>query len=402
VYFLLHELTGNRWLSLAGTLAFGLSSARMIFIGSLATFQLAGIPLFWLSLVQLNKKSSKSWLLVAFLAFWFQLGNSFLTAYFILFSGIIYWLFNQQLRQNLWQLRKWVMVGGIPTIILAIPIISPYLEVMKTYQYHRPITDVIHFSMSPEEVLTTYFSPVVLVILLVGLGLSKHFNLWYKISLFSFVMTLGPALHWLGKTIKIPFHIPLPYLVFYYLAPGFNGFRTPSRWIVLALMAATVGGIVSMKTIKKKYLMIISVGIIVASGLLAKSINSVPILAKDEYPPVYDWLKNQPGMVVIELPIFRWGSDSFSKNETHRMLYQTLHGKTLVNGYSGFSPPEWEDLVARLQKDFPSPVMLNELKTLGVNYVIVHQDEYLKWRGETVKLNLTPIYDLNQTQVYRL
>ena len=54
-------------------------------------------------------------------------------------------------------------------------------------------------------------------------------------------MSLGPVLKIFGHTVKIfGLPMPLPYAAFYYLFPGFNGFRTPSRFIILAALAATI------------------------------------------------------------------------------------------------------------------------------------------------------------------
>jgi hypothetical protein len=51
-------------------------------------------------------------------------------------------------------------------------------------------------------------------------------------------MSLGPVLKWSSQTIKI-FHLPIPllYTIFYYVFPGFNGFRTPSRFMLLFAFA---------------------------------------------------------------------------------------------------------------------------------------------------------------------
>jgi hypothetical protein len=129
--------------------------------------------------------------------------------------------------------------------------------------------------------------------------------------------------------------------------------------------------------------------------------------ARAEYPAVYAWLRDQPGKVVIELPIFRWGSDNFSKNEVYRMVYQTEHGKALVNGYSGFSPPDWEALVARIQKEFPTKELLAEMKKMGVDYLIIHQDEYRLFKGTEINLDpsadqLDLQYQEGDTLVYKL
>jgi hypothetical protein len=77
----------------------------------------------------------------------------------------------------------------------------------------------------------------------------------------------------------------------------------------------------------------------------------------------------------VELPMFRWGSDDFAKQEAYRMLFATYHRKTLVNGYSGFSPPTWEAMVAAVQESNFSQLPKQAL-------VVVHEDEYARWGKE--------------------
>jgi len=199
------------------------------------------------------------------------------------------------------------------------------------------------------------------------------------------------------KTIKIP----LPYLMFYYLAPGFNGFRAPSRWMALALIGAVAAGVVGLTRLKSFWRGVTASGMIILALVLARPVDPVKAPTVAEAPEVYTWLKFQPPGAVIELPMFRWGSTSANKNEVYRMIYQTIHRMPMVNGYSGFSSPEWEDLVARLQTDFPSDALINELKARGVKYLIIHQDEYQKWFQKRMVIeNMKPIYQDNSTMVY--
>lgn len=48
----------------------------------------------------------------------------------------------------------------------------------------------------------------------------------------------------------------------------------------------------------------------------------------------------------------------------------------MVNGYSGFSPPEWEKFVFFLRKYFPQEESLLKLRNIGVNYLVIHLDEF--------------------------
>ena len=86
----------------------------------------------------------------------------------------------------------------------------------------------------------------------------------------------------------------------------------------------------------------------------------------DEVPDVYTWLANETGdFAIVELPA---GSDS------KYLYYSTFHWKSLVNGYSGFVPEGYQDIIRILWK-FPSNTSINTLQSIGVKYVIIHMDE---------------------------
>src|SRR5208283_4317676 len=55
--------------------------------------------------------------------------------------------------------------------------------------------------------------------------------------------------------------------------------------------------------------------------------------------------------------------------------YSIYHWKKLVNGYSGFFPPLYLELM-KLMPDFPSSNTISILRDLGVPYVVVHLDQY--------------------------
>lgn len=96
-------------------------------------------------------------------------------------------------------------------------------------------------------------------------------------------------------------------------------------------------------------------------------------------PPIYDDLLRDRGesphdrvvrrrsdprpSVLLELPIAR-------EDPTY-MYYSTFHWQTLVNGYSGFFSPRYEQLLETLRR-FPDPESEALVERLGVRYVVVH------------------------------
>jgi hypothetical protein len=88
-----------------------------------------------------------------------------------------------------------------------------------------------------------------------------------------------------------------------------------------------------------------------------------------EVPPaIYaDLLRDRgdgPDVAIVELPIAR-------EDPTY-MYYSTFHWQYLLNGYSGFFPPSFDNLVTRL-RSFPDPVSLEALRSRAARYVVIHR-----------------------------
>jgi hypothetical protein len=117
-------------------------------------------------------------------------------------------------------------------------------------------------------------------------------------------------------------------------------------------------------------------------GLLSLTFYYLPTLptarlpSRSEYPAEYYWLKEQPGEVVLELPINTWGAGEASRQEVVRMLYSTLHGKRIINGYSGFTPPDWEQRVIRSHREFSQTDWFDQIRYDGIDYLLIHQPEF--------------------------
>ena len=117
------------------------------------------------------------------------------------------------------------------------------------------------------------------------------------------------------------------------------------------------------------------------------SIDRVYKLPKlSEYPLVYKWLKKEPGNAIAEFPMHSWGGGKATREETLRMLYSLYHGKSLVNGYSGFNPPDYEIMVKLANSDFPSKEIDNRLINMGVDYIVVNGNMYDSNKLHSIKV----------------
>jgi hypothetical protein len=124
--------------------------------------------------------------------------------------------------------------------------------------------------------------------------------------------------------------------------------------------------------------------------------------APNAYPAVYTWLKNQPGKVIVEYPVYTWADQELHGLEMYRMVYSLKHGKYLINGASGFLPPERGIFLADIIADYPSGALDAKLKNMGVNYFIFHKNEVtdLKLKDFIARMKLPLIWQDKDTAVY--
>lgn len=368
-------------------------------------------------LVFLDKKLFRYFMIAVFF-FILQMYNSFLPGYFILISCLIilicYFLTKKITFKQL-NMSK-IILTGIFTFLIIIPIVIPYFQVSKQFNYVRDIRDAIRFANRPEYTLypgfttrlhdfllavfykndkhpITYdgFMGLVFFILSAAAIIYRIINKkkkWFLfdsflvIGIFSYILSLGPALQWGDHVIKHPFIIPLPYALFYYLAPGFNGFRDSSRWEMLFLMSFSISISVFLAVFlknKNRLLKLFFVALICFGVLwefnLPYAYHKVP--TKENFPKIYYFIKNLPQQSVIaEFPIYNWSTYPLLNSENFREYYGTLSFRKTINGASGFSPPPWQIKINYLVNNFPKNNSLQLLKNMGVNYIIIHAWEY--------------------------
>jgi len=163
----------------------------------------------------------------------------------------------------------------------------------------------------------------------------------------------------------------------------------------LAVLAAFgIKGLLSSLSLKKsgKYLVTIPLCIFILIEYLSIPIPSRPVRVKEDIPEVYKWLAAKEGKFsIIELPLPKPGK-RVGQIECPRLHYSTYHWKMLVNGYSGYFPPLYDELKRRLQTQ-PLEQNIKDLKSLGVKYIIIHSSLY---KEEELKNILSEIIRLEK------
>ncbi|HBC73241.1 MAG: hypothetical protein UX91_C0012G0009 [Candidatus Amesbacteria bacterium GW2011_GWB1_47_19] len=413
VYGWWRKMTGNRWAAAAGAVALGMSQVRWHYQVHLQMWSMQ----YWLAGVWLvsswtaDKKTWKLYTGVTLLGV--QAWESILPVYFALVVlSAQYSVLKIRLPINK------ILTGGLLFGMVAFSPLRAYWAVSREMGFVRTIRDAAHGGMSVNELGERFASPGLYVLLAVSLLIIfnqiqrskyKKDSLWLGIVLIiSLVMAMGPVLKWQDKTVKIGgrYPVPLPYAAAYYLVPGIQAFRVPSRWLWVSAWAASGLIALSLKSFQSNPNLKIR-KIIGMFGVMAVAVtggtrltNYRNLLKPAEYPAVYRWLGKQPGKVIVELPA---GDENI---EPDRMLYSLKHGKYLLNGYSGFVPPEREKLLEKLNQEWPSPETDALLRNIGVDYVIVNKlmtnFKFSIFNQIPNLNNVIILYDDENNRVYKL
>lgn len=311
------------------------------------------------------------------------------------------------------QIKK-IILHSLPFLPLWALLLFPYLQLHFSFpEATRPIRDAAAFSLGVDEIFTKYHSWTLIIIFLIsivalysecrkqfrdepgeaGVKVRRSLNLntkiksvdnkwvlaseyicWKIIFLFSLIMSLGPVLKIFGKNIRIfGLPIPLPYTLFYYLFPGFTGFRTPSRFIILTLLAAAILIGYWLKPVfaklKSKTKLVFIIFILTLLFIEA----DLPLKA---YPvninmhPVYQEVKNLPkDATILELPIKLWNSLDH-EIESIRSLYSLVHQHRRFNGFSGFATNKWIELTQKIEANGLNKENITALQSLGITHII--------------------------------
>lgn len=286
-----------------------------------------------------------------------------------------------------WRFRHRILVShlllcGGTLLFVVVPVLIVYRQVALEENFVRTIRDAAHGGMSLDEVVTKFWSWSI-VLPLVGLKLLQtklpvvhRRSVYYLvvIGLVGLVLALGPVLKWDGETVKffsVP--IPLPYGLAYYLVPGFQAFREPSRWITLFGWA--LSGVIAVRMTSVRW-SVVCVLVVMILGIGWFQISNIPrtaLYTEATLPGVYQWLRQKPGTVVWEVPM---GRDDVESTRMYTTLFTRVK---LINGFSGFIPQR----VQHLEQKSKQGVGVEMWKTIPADYLVIHSSELLFSRSVT-------------------
>jgi hypothetical protein len=419
VYLLGFYLTRNFWASLFAGFLVVFSPAVLDTSVHLQFLSMECVPLAILFFLHFMNTRKSRYFALSLLFLVLQLYNSIEPGFFIAFSfAVIFIIYVWKDKKFFWIISAKNVLIAVIALIPVMIIATPYFSVAHQFHYSRDIRDSIHFALQPEDfaypgtttrlqellmrsVPTNNYSQnnefhagylglvfSILVVFAIGFGIRNYrtggrlLMIFFALALVGLIISFGPALHLGRHTVHKPFPVPLPYGLFYYVIPGFNGMRDSARWNMLfivsmaVVIAITLNNLLSRYSVIKKTILygLLFVGVIAEYNF---PMQFYPISPFKDIPQVYSWLATTaPDTKIIEMPIYNWNSFPFAEIEIQRDYYSLADFRKTVNGASGFSPPPWQVLVTGLTMKFPSRDTILELKHLGVNYIIVHTNEY--------------------------
>ncbi|HYH06360.1 MAG TPA: hypothetical protein VEK11_04785 [Thermoanaerobaculia bacterium] len=260
--------------------------------------------------------------------------------------------------------RALAIATGFALLILA-PFLYPYAVVAELYGMQRTAEEVLRFSAVPADWLPDVEEPE-----------RRLFPGWipYALGAMAFVVArrrkaqLSLALLWilLGFLGSLGLNFVFHEFLFGGV-PGFRAIRVPARWAVIAYIGlAMLLALLTVELLRHRRWW--WTGLLVPV-LLGWSLWQAPIrwyLPDPDPPAVYRWLKTANVRAVAELPM-----DSLSSDYDY-LLHSTAHRKPIVNGISGFAPPQRIEF-SRLSRESPE-AFLDALQAAGVDTLIVHAD----------------------------
>jgi hypothetical protein len=209
---------------------------------------------------------------------------------------------------------------------------------------------------------------------------------------------------------------PIVYAPLMKIVPGFSAMRVPGRFLVFASFAVAalaargfdrwLDSLRARGSDRRGAFAVLSIGVVIL-GLLAIELAPRPLAwhplpAANDFPPVYRFLARRPVAAVLELPI------GAMLDDLPYMYFATVHHRPLVNGYSGFMPPENQAFRDACCTPVPDTQRLALLRRWGVTHVVVHLDRLTSQtqrraaRRWNRKASVRRVYRDDSTVVYEI
>ncbi|MEO6259632.1 MAG: hypothetical protein ABIP63_04750 [Thermoanaerobaculia bacterium] len=326
------------------------------------------IPLMLLALLRYRDRPTWKRAAVFGAAFLF---NGLVNMHWLLFGTVAIVMTIAILRPRIVPLATALLVASL----LLVPFLLPYLSAAKMYGMQRGWRETKGYSARASDWLVSNFHNHVYARLR---NPSIDPERWLFPGALALVVSIAAfrtqrrrelalSLAWiaLGFFGSLGIHFVLHRYLFRHV-PGFRGIRVPARWAMIAYVGLSMSIALSVAALTKRRAWI---GGVIAAAFVAE-LWSGPIrwYMTTPDPPVYEWIRQAKPRALLELPISRDGSDYLS------MLRATRHHRPIVNGVSGYAPPDYTRIATMANESPVRPQLMPELRRIGCSHLLVHGD----------------------------
>jgi hypothetical protein len=194
------------------------------------------------------------------------------------------------------------------------------------------------------------------------------------------------------------------------VVPGFDELRSPYRFaiimqVMLPILATITLSHIRGRVVRRGTILILLLGLLACLENLTvpNPVFRIPVSPQTAWTA---WLRAQPaGTVVAHIPFPNGLHVADYEIEGWRLFHQIDHHQPLVNGYSGYFPPEYGPFQLAMAREFPNQNLLCTLnKGLQVDTLVVDRSwlgGHRSWMAAHTTV-LKPVYGDNQVEIYRL
>jgi hypothetical protein len=456
MFLLVYYWTKSLWASLLAGCLFAFAPIRFAEIYHLQLYNFYWAPLSFLFLEQFL--SGKRWGHLACFAicYWLQMLSSVYLGWFTTIALGVYWCYRAfYLDRNLLSrtmVRRYAAFIAASLIIL-LPFHVPYYVLQQQWGFSTSLQECVDWSadlvlnylglpplfndfylslvqeyfprlLHPQNQQLLFPGLVLSFLVVVGsfpvakcppADIARHPRRYFGLVLVvAWLLSLGPFLVILGKNTGVP----LPYLLLYYLVPGFHAIRVPGRFALMAVLAASVLaalGFLKISDFLQRHWGLTRRWAHQFHGLLAlfcmamfllelgfKPLPLASIPTGEQVAPVYRWLAtDEINGPIVEVPL---GQDFWQALKY--MYFSTYHWRPIVNGASRFLPPTHARLNAEIAA-LPSRRAAEFLSAVGVKGLVLHSDqlaphEALRWQhADLAEIGLEEVARFGADVVYK-
>jgi hypothetical protein len=251
--------------------------------------------------------------------------------------------------------------------------------------YRRIVMDVGLFTVTIGNVSQMLLRAAVLAVILAMVSPPGRARMWAFLRTRGFFVFALLAAVWLAlgpapRSLGVPINLAAPYGFLYDHVPGFDGLRVPARLgMVVALMLAILGGMGAALIGRWRH----ATPLLAVLGVVAFAEGAVLPLPTHrlgppaQAPAIYAAVSREPADAVLaELPLGQVDIDLLA------MFYSIAHRRPILNGYSGFFPPDYGRLSVALS-DVPrhTEIARGALRDHGATHVLVHEAAWPDGQG---------------------